>query len=186
MNGMLEGLSMYAQMMEAAGTDATFVRKWIADTKHMLDNYRNPTTMSEKYKMLEEFSDAFSIKNKPGVEHFDPSIPDETTKRALRYYLMKEEVDEYLYATDIVDIADALADQMYILIGTIMAHGLQDVFEDIFKEVHRSNMSKLGEDNRPIYREDGKVMKGPNYSRPDIKSIIEKHLNNERQSIMHG
>lgn len=184
MKGMLEGLSMYAQMMEAAGTDATFVRKWIDDTRVMIDNYKGALTLAEKCAMLEEFSQAFGIENKEKPTEFDPTERSESTKRSLRYYLMKEEVDEYLYATDIVSIADALADQMYILVGTIMAHGLQDSFEEIFREVHRSNMSKLGEDGKPIYREDGKVLKGPEYSRPDIKSIIEKHLNNEEQSIL--
>jgi predicted HAD superfamily Cof-like phosphohydrolase len=84
---------------------------------------------------------------------------------------MMEESMEYLDSKDIVQVADALADQMYILIGTIMAHGLQDKFEEIFAEVHRSNMSKL-ENGKAIYREDGKVLKGKDYTPPDIASII--------------
>ena len=93
----------------------------------------------------------------------------------LRYRLGKEELLEYLDACnndDIVEITDALADQLYILLGTMVAHGMQDIIEDVFNEVHRSNMSKLGEDGKPIYREDGKVLKGPNYSPPNIAQFI--------------
>ena len=61
---------------------------------------------------------------------------------------------------------------MYILCGTILSHGLQDKIEDIFEEIQKSNMSKLGSDGKPIYREDGKIMKGPNYFKPDIKRMV--------------
>ena len=94
----------------------------------------------------------------------------------LRYELMKEENEEYLEAAqkgDLVEVADALGDMLYILAGTMLAHGMQDKIEAVFTEIQRSNMSKLGEDGQPIYREDGKVLKGPNYSKPDLKSIIE-------------
>ena len=87
-------------------------------------------------------------------------------KNELRFNLMKEENEEYLEAVennDIVEIADALGDMLYILCGTILEHGLQHKIEEVFDEIQRSNMSKLGEDGKPIYREDGKVMKGPNY-----------------------
>ena len=93
----------------------------------------------------------------------------------LRYKLGLEELDEYLEANrngDVVEVADALADQLYILLGTIVAHGMQNIIEDVFNEVHRSNMSKLGPDGKPIYREDGKVLKGPNYSPPNIGKFL--------------
>jgi predicted HAD superfamily Cof-like phosphohydrolase len=93
----------------------------------------------------------------------------------LRYRLGKEELDEYLDActnNDLIEVADALADQLYILLGTMVAHGMVDVIEDIFDEVHRSNMSKLGEDGTPIYREDGKILKGPNFSKPNISKYL--------------
>ncbi|MFV8370587.1 hypothetical protein [Flavobacterium sp. LB2R40] len=99
-----------------------------------------------------------------------------TQKHELRYNLMKEENEEYLEAVknnDLTEIADALGDMMYILCGTIIEHGLQDKMEAVFDEIQRSNMSKLDQDGNPIYREDGKVMKGPNYSRPDISKILE-------------
>ncbi|MSP65377.1 MAG: hypothetical protein EXR22_01445 [Flavobacteriaceae bacterium] len=95
---------------------------------------------------------------------------------ALRHRLMAEENEEYLDAAragNLVEVADALGDQLYILCGTIITHGLQDLIEEVFREIHRSNLSKLGADGQPIYREDGKVMKGPNYFRPDIAAVLE-------------
>lgn len=95
----------------------------------------------------------------------------------LRYKLMREENEEYLEAAergDMVEIADALGDMMYILSGTILKHGLQEVIEEVFEEIQRSNMSKLGEDGKPIYREDGKVLKGPNYFKPNIAKILKE------------
>ena len=100
-----------------------------------------------------------------------------TQKNNLRFELMKEENEEYLEAVqnnDLIEIADALGDMLYILCGTIIEHGLQDKIETVFDEIQRSNMSKLGEDGKPIYREDGKVLKGPNYFKPNIETILEK------------
>jgi predicted HAD superfamily Cof-like phosphohydrolase len=93
----------------------------------------------------------------------------------LRHSLMKEENDEYLeacHAKDLVDIADALGDQMYILCGTILRHGMQHIIEEVFDEIQASNMSKLGEDGKPVFREDGKILKGPNFFRPDLTKFI--------------
>ncbi len=95
----------------------------------------------------------------------------------LRYNLMKEENEEYLEAAknkDIVEIADALGDQLYILCGTILKHGLQDKIEEVFEEIQRSNMSKLDENGKPIFREDGKILKSDRYFKPDIKTILDK------------
>ena len=96
-------------------------------------------------------------------------------KNLLRYKLMREENEEYLEAAnndDLVEVADALGDMLYILCGTIIEHGLQHKIEEVFEEIQRSNMSKLGEDGEPIYREDGKVLKGPNYFKPNIEGIL--------------
>ncbi|MBC5863367.1 pyrophosphohydrolase domain-containing protein [Flavobacterium turcicum] len=96
-------------------------------------------------------------------------------KQELRFELMKEENEEYLQAAkngDLVEIADALGDMLYILCGTIIEHGLQDKIEAVFDEIQRSNMSKLDENGQPIYREDGKVLKGPNYFKPDFSLIF--------------
>ena len=90
---------------------------------------------------------------------------------------MNEENSEYLEAAkngDIVEVADALGDQLYILCGTILKHGLQHKIVEVFHEIQRSNMSKLDINGKPIYREDGKVLKSSLYFRPNIKSILEK------------
>ena len=96
-------------------------------------------------------------------------------KNQLRYKLMREENEEYLEAAnnnDLVEVADALGDMLYILAGTIIEHGMQHKIEEVFEEIQRSNMSKLGEDGKPIYREDGKVLKGPNYFKPDLNKFV--------------
>lgn len=105
-----------------------------------------------------------------------PAIPSKE-RCDLRYKLLKEELDEFVEAyknNDLVEVADALADLQYILCGSVLEFGLQHKFEAIFDEVQASNMSKLGADGKPLYREDGKVLKGPNYFKPDIKGILEK------------
>lgn len=101
------------------------------------------------------------------------NIPEEI--KQLRFKLMEEENLEYLKATrenDLVEIADALGDMLYILCGTIISHGLQNKIEEIFQEIQSSNMSKLGKNGKAIFREDGKVLKGPNYFKPDIRKIL--------------
>jgi predicted HAD superfamily Cof-like phosphohydrolase len=88
---------------------------------------------------------------------------------------MKEENEEYLEAAkngDIVEIADALGDQLYILCGTLLRHGLQLKIEEVFMEIQRSNMSKLDRNGKPIYREDGKVLKSELYFKPDIEKVL--------------
>ena len=126
--------------------------------------------MKKQIEHVERFHDAFGIKNK-----YNPTSQVSQDTFLLRHKLMHEENEEYLEAChngDLVEIADALGDMMYILCGTILSHGLQDRIEDIFEEIQRSNMSKLGSDGKPIYRKDGKVMKGPNYFKPDIKKNL--------------
>ncbi|MFM8964591.1 MAG: hypothetical protein ACKOGD_12195 [Sphingomonadales bacterium] len=119
-----------------------------------------------------QFHDAFGIQNN--------QLPTSTLSVAdvqLRYDLMKEENEEYLEAAkngDIVEIADALGDQLYILCGTILRHGLQYKIEEVFEEIQRSNMSKLDADGKPIYRADGKVLKSELYFKPDIAKILSK------------
>lgn len=125
----------------------------------------------EKIKSVEEFHDIFKIGNASEIKLIDEK--DYT----LRYNLIKEENEEYLDACkkgDIIEIADALGDQLYILFGTILKHGLQHKIEEVYDEIHRSNMSKLDENGQPIYREDGKVLKSNLYFRPNIKSVLEK------------
>ena len=126
--------------------------------------------MQKQINSVKEFHTAFKI----GYSD-SPTANLGESKHLLRYNLMKEENEEYLEAVqnnDLVEIADALGDMMYILCGTIIEHGLQHKMEAVFDEIQRSNMSKLGEDGKPIFREDGKVMKGPNYFKPDFSKII--------------
>ena len=113
-----------------------------------------------------------------GLEFKEPPTADlGETKNLLRYNLMREENEEYLEAAnnnDLIEVADALGDMLYILCGTIIEHGLQHKIEEVFDEIQRSNMSKLGADGKPIYRDDGKVLKGPGYFKPNIQAILEK------------
>jgi predicted HAD superfamily Cof-like phosphohydrolase len=102
-----------------------------------------------------------------------PEIPDAEITN-LRLELIAEELNELYDAMeqkDIVGIADALTDILYVTYGAGHAFGID--LDKCFTEVQRSNMSKLGADGKPIYRDDGKVMKGPNYSEPDLQSILE-------------
>ena len=103
-----------------------------------------------------------------------PSLSSDKINK-LRIDLIKEELEELTEAMknkDLVEVADALGDMLYILCGTIIEHGLQDKIDDVFNEIQRSNMSKLDEDGQPIFREDGKVLKGPNYFKPNISKIL--------------
>jgi predicted HAD superfamily Cof-like phosphohydrolase len=127
--------------------------------------------LKEVIGQVEIFHDSFGIKN-----HYEPNSDLTPQEVELRYNLMKEENEEYLEAAmrkDIVEIADALGDQLYILCGTILRHGLQHKIAEVFQEIQRSNMSKLDENGKPIYREDGKVLKSALYFKPNIREIIE-------------
>lgn len=129
-------------------------------------------SLKEAIASVEEFHNSFGIKN-----NLEPIAKIEPNQIDLRHRLMSEENNEYLEAAknnDLVEVADALGDQLYILCGTILKHGMQDLIGEVFEEIHRSNMSKLGENGKPIYREDGKVLKGENYFKPNIKLILDK------------
>ena len=91
----------------------------------------------------------------------------------LRYNLIKEELDELKQAMknkDLLEVADALTDILYVTYGAGIAFGID--LDKCFEEVQNSNMSKLGEDGKPIYNEAGKVMKGPNYFKPDLSKFV--------------
>lgn len=121
---------------------------------------------------VKKFHDAFNI-----LDASSPTINLSLEKIQLRYNLMQEENEEYLTAAqnkDMVEVADALGDMLYILCGTILTHGMQHKIEEVFDAIQESNMSKLDENGKPIYREDGKVLKGPNYFKPNIKEIFKK------------
>ena len=126
--------------------------------------------MKKQLEAVEKFHNAFGQDN---GKYPRPLTEDEYE---LRHSLMREENNEYLDACDensLVEIADALGDQLYILCGTILRHGMQHIIEDVFDEIQASNMSKLGDDGKPILRDDGKILKGPGYLRPDLSKFIE-------------
>lgn len=125
--------------------------------------------MKKQLEQLSEFQTSYN-----STMNTEPTLISDDDY-SLRYRLGKEELIEYFDACkddNLTEIADALADQLYILLGTIVSHGMQEVIEPIFNEVHRSNMSKLGADGKPIYREDGKILKGENYSPPNVSQYL--------------
>ena len=131
---------------------------------------KNNLKLNHCIQAVETFHNAFGISNE-----YSPNATILEKDFILRYSLMKEENEEYLQAAkegDLTEIADAVGDMLYILCGTILKHGLQDKIADVFEEIQRSNMSKLDKNGKPIYREDGKVLKSELYFKPDIKRIL--------------
>ena len=129
--------------------------------------------MKEQLKAVEIFHNAFKQENGKWPQ------PLSEYEFNLRHSLMREENDEYLEAcfkNSLVEIADALGDQLYILCGTILKHGMQHIIEDVFNEIQASNMSKLGDDGKPVLREDGKILKGSQYFRPNLEPIVKRDL----------
>lgn len=125
--------------------------------------------MKKEFTKVKEWCEATDI----DVANQPTTISNDRSR--LRFNLMAEENVEYLEACaaeDVTEIADAIGDMLYILIGTALEHGMQDHLDRIFSEIHRSNMSKMGEDGKAIRREDGKILKGPKYFRPNIEQII--------------
>lgn len=130
--------------------------------------------MKKQLDAVKQFHKSFGL----GIQE-KPTTSLSEEKKYLRYNLMKEENEEYLQAAlgnDLVEVADALGDMLYILCGTMLEHGMQYKIEEVFDEIQKSNMSKLGKDGKPIYREDGKVLKGPDYFKPNIKKIIDETI----------
>ncbi len=126
--------------------------------------------MSHPYEDVRVFHETYNL---PVENTLIDLKADHSKLRALRVELLREEFQEYLdgeQADDMTEIADALGDIIYIACGTAVAYGIP--LDKVFSEIHRSNMSKLGEDGKPIYREDGKVLKGPNYTPPNIDAIL--------------
>jgi len=127
--------------------------------------------MKEQIKMVVEFHEKFlqDMKTEPSL------LP--LAEARLRYALGKEELDEYLEAiveNDLVETLDSFADQLYILIGSIVKHGMQDMIIPAFDLVHANNMNKLGPDGKPIFREDGKIIKPEGFQKVELKTLFEK------------
>ena len=120
--------------------------------------------------IVKEWHEAFDV---PVVDA--PSIPKERAQ--MRLAILEEEVGELRAAVevgDLIEVLDALCDIQYVLDGTFLEFGLHGVKQDAMEEVHASNMSKLGADGRPVLREDGKVLKGPDFRQPDLARILKR------------
>ena len=119
------------------------------------------------FELVGDFMESFS----QTIEE-EPVLPEEAIQD-LRVELITEELNELIVALenkDIVEVADALTDLLYVVYGAGHAFGID--LDSCFSEVHRSNMSKLGANGRPVYREDGKVLKPEGYSPPSLAGII--------------
>lgn len=140
----------------------SMVQKYLLWTKTL--------NMKEQLNQVLEFHTKFNV----AVESA-PIGQVATSLYELRHRLIAEENLEYLEAAksgDLHDVADALGDLLYVICGTILTHGMQEVIVDVFDEIHRSNLSKLDENGLPLYREDGKVIKGPLFSPPNFDQIL--------------
>ena len=125
--------------------------------------------MEQQIKMVSEFHQKFK------QSQSDAPALLSNKESTLRYVLGKEELDEYIIAVgdeDLVEILDSLADQLYILFGTVLKHGLQEHIVYAFNLVHENNMSKLGPDGNPILREDGKIIKPHGFKKVELKDIL--------------
>ena len=120
--------------------------------------------LKTNFELVKEFNEAY------GVYTGEPLTVPPFEITALRVRLITEEYNEVLEAPDIYELAKELADLLYVVYGTGLSYGID--LDKCFREIHRSNMSKLGADGKPILREDGKVLKGPNYSKADVKKAL--------------
>lgn len=128
--------------------------------------------MKKQLEKLKEFSLAY---NELYLDNPMYDIPAE--KKKFRAILMQGELDEVIKAMneeDIYAVAHELGDLMYALLGTVAAFGLGEKFEEIFNEIHRSNMSKLDSKGRPLFTPEGKAAKSENYMKPDMRKILDK------------
>ena len=129
--------------------------------------------VGQLYKNMSNFEDVKAFMEKFGqMVRTKPQFPDDETMQ-LRLDLIKEELselEEAMKTKNLKEVADALTDILYVTYGAGYAYGID--LDQCFKEVQRANMSKLGEDGKPIYNDQGKVMKGPNYTKPDLSKFV--------------
>ena len=132
--------------------------------------------MEKQILDVTKFQEAFGIQT--------PKQPKMLSKkrRILRQRLLEEEVKELSESKNIIDVADAICDIMYIAIGTAQEYGLSDRLVMLFDEVHSSNMSKLGPDGKALFREDGKILKPESYREPKLRPIIERDFSIYKES----
>ena len=130
------------------------------------DDQEKSTIPESTLEKVAEFHRAFDTPVQPC-----PTIPD-PDRRDLRVELIREELKELDEADDIVEIADALVDLHYVVMGSVLEYGLQEIFVELLDEIHDSNMSKLDDEGNPIFRKDGKILKSDNYRPPELAKII--------------
>lgn len=164
----IRGIEKYNTTLDANVTDdfLQHLQEELMDATLYIE--KQLSVKDSKLDMVRQFNKTYDIK----IEKSPSTIDEDSYK--LRYNLMLEEVNEYLEACkneDIVEVADAIVDMMYILYGFVLAHGLSDVIFDMFEEVHKSNMSKL-ENGKVLRRTDGKIMKGSEYFKPNLKQFL--------------
>lgn len=128
--------------------------------------------MKKLFSLRKEFDKSFNLESADSPQATPKNLPD-----LLNFHLLQEELDEYKKAVqerNTIEVFDALVDLQYVLLGAIRNHGLEDIFMSGFIEVHESNMSKLDSNGKPIYiyNEIGKVMKGENYFKPELKKFL--------------
>lgn len=165
-------MRLVAPVGEVSGWFGGFPRQ-DKNVLHLLRDALNAALPSEPTPTNAELVKAFMVAMDQQMAPSPTSVVS-TSVQNLRYDLIAEELAEFLTAqvdNDVVGIADALADLLYVVYGAAHTYGIP--IDAIFSEVHRSNMSKLGDDGRPVLRPaDGKVMKGPNYSAPALEPIL--------------
>lgn len=156
-------------------TDRQLVDEYAAEADRLRKHIRELRDRKSNFEMVREFHEAF------GIPILDKPVTPDYDRLRLRSSLVREELHEFHEAIDwprlslsmvnLVAVADALADLLYVIYGTGLEFGID--LDRVFAEVHRSNMTKLGADGKPIYREDGKILKGPSYEQPKIKEILD-------------
>jgi predicted HAD superfamily Cof-like phosphohydrolase len=162
--------------------DGMFVGIWKDEESAKLIVNRSPTAKGERIvpmyfsagmRLMEQVKEFHLVFGHPVIPH--PEIAP-IERQSLRLALIEEELDELVKATtsrNIVGIADALGDLAYVIAGMALEYGIP--LNEVVNEIHRSNMSKLGADGKPIHREDGKALKGPNYTPPNIAHVLVTH-----------
>jgi predicted HAD superfamily Cof-like phosphohydrolase len=124
------------------------------------------------FKKVEEFHQAYGLPVGTVNIHddFDKLTKEDAERIALRSNLVAEEFKELINAESCEEIMKEACDLVYVVLGTFVEFGWD--FDEAFRRVHESNMSKLDENGKPLYREDGKVLKGPNYKKPDLSDLV--------------
>lgn len=164
----IRGIEKYNSTLDENSTDnfLQHLQEELMDATLYIEKHLS--VKDQKLDMVKQFNKTFSLLSSKNPVLISKEESD------LRYNLLLEELNEYKKASfnmDLVEVSDAIVDMMYVLYGFIIAHGLSDVIFEMFEEVHKSNMSKL-ENGKVLRRNDGKVMKGSEYFKPNLKQFL--------------